>query len=67
MNIDEAMAQIALEAEQQGFQVRQTRTGIWRISKDNQHYFLKPTDVDDLLSVLSVLIAAGLDWSHHWD
>lgn len=67
MNIQEAMAAIALEAEQQGFQVRQTASGMWQIRKDSDNWFVQPTSVEDLLTVLSTLIAAGLDWSHHWD
>lgn len=67
MNIDEAMAEIAEEAHRQGFQISQTRTGMWHLSKDNKHWFIKPVTVDDLLNILSALISAGLDWSRHWD
>lgn len=66
MNINEAMAAIAEEAERQGFQARQTRSGMWHLRKDNDNWLVAPTTVEDLLNILSALIAAGLDWSH-WD
>jgi hypothetical protein len=61
------MAAIAAEAEQQGFQVRQTRSGMWHIRKGNDNWCVQPTNVKALLNILSALIAAGLDWSHYWD
>ena len=66
MNIAEAMAAIAEEAERQGFLVRQTVSGMWQIRLGNDNWFVRPRSVDELLKILSTLIAAGLDWSH-WD
>lgn len=63
MNIGELMAIIAEEAERQGFQVRQTRSSMWQFRKGNDNWLVAPKDARDVLEVLSVLIAAGLDWS----
>lgn len=63
MNISEAMAAIAEEAERQGFFARQTESGMWMIRKGNDTFLVDPKNIDGLLKVLSVLIAAGLDWS----
>jgi hypothetical protein len=67
VNIHEAMAEIAGEAERQGFQVRQTRSGMWHLRRENNNWLVAPTTLEDLLNILSALIAAGLDWSHRWD
>jgi hypothetical protein len=64
VNIDEAMAKIAKEAERQGFQVGQTRQATWRFNMDGDNWFVHPRTVEDLLEILSILIAAGLDWSN---
>ncbi len=65
MDIGEAMAIIATEAERQGFSCRQTRTGMWHFRKDADNWFFSVTTLGQLLTeVLPVLIAAGLDWSY---
>jgi hypothetical protein len=66
MNIAEAMEAIAKEAERQGFQVRQVRSGMWQFRLGSDNWFVSPRTVEDLLQYLAVLIAAGLDWSR-WD
>jgi len=66
VNIAEAMAAIAEEAERQGFQVRQVRSGMWHFRKGTDNWFVNAHEVDDVLTTLSLLIAAGLDWSN-WD
>lgn len=66
MNIAEAMAEIAAEAERQGFQVRQVRSGSWRFQIGNDNYIVSARTANDLLIALSILIEAGLDWAH-WD
>jgi hypothetical protein len=66
VNIAEAMEAIAKEAEQQGFQVRQLRSSMWHFRKGTDNWFVTAHEVDDVLQILSLLIAAGLDWSH-WD
>lgn len=66
MNIAEAMAEIAKEAERQGFLIRQVRSGMWQIRMGQDNWFAHPRTADDLLKILSVLISAGLDWSN-WD
>lgn len=63
MNIAEAMAAIAEEAERQDFQVRQLKSGMWHIRKDHDNWFVHPQTANELLAILSALIAAGLDWS----
>lgn len=57
------MARIAQEAERQGFQVGQTRTGMWKFRKGGNTYMFGAVTFDDVLDVLKVLISAGLDWS----
>jgi hypothetical protein len=66
VNIAEAMAAIAEEAERQGFQVRQLKSGMWQFRKDANNWLISAREVDDVLQILSLLIAAGLDWSR-WD
>lgn len=66
MNIAEAMAEIAEEAERQGFQARQTRSGMWMFLKNGHTYGFDPKNVTDVLAALSVLESAGLDWSKYW-
>jgi hypothetical protein len=70
MNISEAMAAIAEEAERQGFQVRQLKSGAWHIQKEMPNvaynWFPHPHNANELLAILSALIAAGLDWTR-WD
>lgn len=61
--IGEAMAEIAEEAERQGFQVRQTRSSMWQFRKDGDNWLVAPKDATQVLEVLRLLIAAGLDWS----
>nr|MDT0660839.1 hypothetical protein [Micromonospora sp. DSM 115978] len=63
MNIGEAMAMIAEEAERQGFLVRQTRSTMWQFRKGNDNWLVAPRDASDVLEVLRVLISAGLDWT----
>lgn len=63
MNIAEAMAAIAEEAEHQGFQVRQLKSGMWHIQQNGNNWFVHPHNANELLAILSALIAAGLDWS----
>jgi hypothetical protein len=60
------MAAIADEAERQGFEVRQLKSTMWHIRKGTSNWFVNPTEADELLKILSILIAAGLDWSA-WD
>lgn len=67
MNVSEAMAAIALEAERQGFQVRQTQQGTWMLRKGNDTYVVAPHTVTALMDVMAILIAAGLDWSRTWE
>jgi len=67
MNIEEAMVAIIEEAERQGFQIAQTRSGAWRIAKDGKNYFFPvPSSALELLEILHELIVAGLDWSR-WE
>ena len=61
--VGELMTIIAEEAERQGFQVRQTRSSMWQFRKGNNNWLVAPKDGRDVLDVLRVLIAAGLDWS----
>jgi hypothetical protein len=63
VDIGEAMQAIAEEAERQGFFVRQTRSTMWHFRKGSDNWFVSPKDASDVLEILSVLIAAGLDWS----
>lgn len=67
MNVSEAMAMIALEAERQGFQVRQTRQGTWMLRIGNDTYVVAPHTVTALMDVMAILIGAGLDWSRTWE
>lgn len=67
MNIGELMAEIAEEAERQGFQVRQTASGMWQFRKGGDNWLVAPKDARDVLVVLRALITAGLDWSHPSD
>ncbi|MET0492931.1 MAG: hypothetical protein ABW000_07335 [Actinoplanes sp.] len=67
MGIGESMQLIAEEAERQGFLVRQTRSTSWQFRKGNDNWFFSPKDVGDVIEALSVLIAAGLDWSQFGD
>ena len=60
------MAWIAEEAERQGFQVRQARSGMWIFRRDGNSMLLTARTIPHLFQNLSVLISAGLDWSH-WD
>ena len=65
MELGEAMAIIAEEAERQGFQARQTRTGMWHFRKEGNNWFFSVTTLAQILTdVLPALIAAGLDWSY---
>lgn len=64
MDIGDAMARIAAEAERQGFSVRQTKSGMWHFRKGGDNWTFQVATVDGLLDVLQVLIAAGLDWSY---
>lgn len=57
------MARIAEEAERQGFQVDQTRTGMWRFRKGGNVYMFGVATFEHVLDALKVLIRAGLDWS----
>lgn len=67
MNLDEALAEVAKEAERQGFQVRQTVSGTWIIEDDQGfHVIVQIRNANGLLGVLRALTAAGLDWSK-WD
>lgn len=67
MNLEEAMAEIALEAERQGFRARQTEHGVWIINTDEGfHIIVQIRNANGLLAVLKSLIAAGLDWGR-WD
>jgi hypothetical protein len=63
MELGDAMARIAEEAERQGFLVRQTRSSMWQFRKGNDNWLMSVRTLDDLLDVLRVLISAGLDWS----
>jgi len=63
LNISEAMAAIAEEAERQGFHVSQVRSGMWKFSMGGDSWFVHPRTPDDLLDILSILIAAGLNWA----
>lgn len=63
MGIGEAMAQIAEEAERQGFLVVQTRSTMWHFRKGGNNWMFSPRDASDVLEVLRALISAGLDWS----
>ncbi|WP_433067238.1 hypothetical protein [Dactylosporangium sp. CS-033363] len=65
MNIAEAMEAIAQEAEQQGFLVRQLKSGTWHFRLGHDNYIVTPRKANDLLTVLSILTASGLDWSKY--
>lgn len=67
MNVTEAMAMIAEEAERQGFLVRQTRQGTWMLRTGNDTYVVAPHNVTALMDVMAILIGAGLDWSRTWE
>jgi hypothetical protein len=54
VNIHEAMAEIAGEAERQGFQVRQTRSGMWHLRRENNNWLVAPTTVEDLLNTTAM-------------
>lgn len=67
MNIGDAMAKIAEEAERQGFIVRTTESGIWLFRRNgNLVAVTLPGSAYQLLDVLAVLIFAGLTWPHGW-
>ena len=67
MNLDEAMAEVAMEAERQGFRVRQTKSGMWIIEQEGgYHLIAQIRNANGLLAILRSLIAAGLDWTR-WD
>ena len=63
MDVNGAMDRIIREAQRQGFLVNQTPTAMWRFSKGPSNVFIKIADVDDILTLLSALISAGLNWS----
>ena len=63
MDIGDAIAAIAAEAERQGFSVRQTRTAMWHFRKEGNNWTFRVRQPEDLLEVLSILVAAGLDWA----
>lgn len=63
MDVSGAMDRIVKEAQRQGFLVTQTQTAMWRFSKGPSNVFIKIGDVDDILTLLSALITAGLNWS----
>lgn len=63
MQMGEAMAMIAEEAERQGFTVRQTASGMWIFTRrPNTVLVGTPETATGLLDVLSALIFAGLTW-----
>ena len=61
--IGQAMETIAMEAQRQGFQVRQTRSAMWHFRKGADNWFFSPRNALDVLDVLAELISIGLDWT----
>jgi hypothetical protein len=67
MDIEAAMIAIIEEAERQGFFVRQLPSGSWQLKKNQDNWFFhSPRNAIDLLEILQLLIAAGLDWTR-WE